>query len=261
MKSPWVADRVSPATDRTRTQGHGRSCVCGRRAQAWPRLGSLLLVAVMASARAALGQSPVSDLPLTEFPANDSTPYFVVFITGDGGVKEFVDVVAGYLQMRRVSLVALDAQKYFWSEKKPAAIAADLVRTEDYYLRKWNKRSVVYMGYSMGADVLPFALNAMADRQLATVHDVILIAPAQKAVFVITVSGYLHDGEEGADVYPELRRLRLKRVFCIADDSKHSVGRLDLRNVVDYVVLPGGHHFGHDYKTLCAVIGRRLGLE
>ena len=63
--------------------------------------------------------------------------------------------------------MGLDSLRYFWSPRTPDGLAADTNRMILYYLTHWAKKRVLLIGYSQGADVLPFAVNGCL-RQLAT---------------------------------------------------------------------------------------------
>ena len=79
--------------------------------------------------------------------------------------ENLVQSVTRYLNSKNVSVLAINTQKYLWSEKEPVQIACDiesLIDSND----KWGQKKVVLMGYSMGAEVLPFAVNCMEDKYI-----------------------------------------------------------------------------------------------
>jgi len=202
-----------------------------------------------------------NNLPILEFPATSSSNYFVLLFSGDGGWKTIDQSITANLNSKKVPVVALNMMKYLWSEKKPLQIAKDMEGLIDTYLKKWNKQYVVIIGYSMGAEVLPFALNVTNIYYLSKIKDLILIAPAQKAMFKIKVKNYLLDSNEGQEVLPEIRKLKVLDKYCICDDKKYSLCKANIEGIIEYTILSGGHHFDGDFKTLNKLVNKRLNLE
>jgi hypothetical protein len=54
----------------------------------------------------------------------------------------------------------VDSLRYFWSEKAPDVMAHDLDEIIERYTADWHAAKVVVVGYSFGAGVVPFAVNA-----------------------------------------------------------------------------------------------------
>ena len=112
----------------------------------------------------------------------------------------------------------------------------------------------------MGAEVLPFVLNQTNVFYINKIKDLILIAPAQKAIFKIKMKNYLVDSNEGQEVLPELKKLKITRKYCICDDNKYSLCKKELNGTIEYDVLKGGHHFDGDYSALNVLLNKRLSL-
>jgi type IV secretory pathway VirJ component len=200
-------------------------------------------------------------LPIMEFPVESNQKYFVLFFSGDGGWKTIDKSLTTNLNDKQVPVLALNSMKYLWSEKTPLQIAKDMEFLIDRYLKKWNKQYVVIMGYSLGAEVLPFAINRLNQYYLPKIKDLILIAPSQRVLFKIKVKEYLIDNNEGLDVLPEIKKLKIATRYCICDDKKYSLCKQDLSGIIEYSVLTGGHHFDGDYSTLNKLLSKRLNLD
>ena len=201
------------------------------------------------------------NLPVIESRSNGTNDYYVILLTGNGGFRNLVQSVTHYLNFKKVSVLAINTKKYLWSEKKPAQIGRDLETLIDRYYSKWGQKKVVIMGYSMGAEVLPFAINCMEDKYSHEILDLILIGPWQKATFKVALRDYYFEVNKGTDIYTELLKMRTKKVYIICDDNEYSICHKDLEGVIDHDFLKGGHHFGGDYNTLSKLIGKRLNLE
>lgn len=84
---------------------------------------------------------------------------------------------------------------------------------------------MLLIGYSFGADILPFAYNRLPPAQQAQVTALALLAPERGADFEVSISGWLGDHTATEQpTGPELQRIPPAKVLCIygadeADDS------------------------------------------
>jgi type IV secretory pathway VirJ component len=204
---------------------------------------------------------PTRNLPIIESKSTVENDYYVILLTGNGGWRSLVQSVTHYLNSKNVSVLAINTKKYLWSEKEPAQIACDLETLIDRYNNKWGGKKVVFIGYSMGAEILPFAIDCMEERYVNELIDLILIGPWQKATFKVKLRDYLFEVNEGTDIYAELLKLKTEKAYVICDDNEFSICNRDLERIIDHDFLGGGHHFAGDYTTLSKLIGKRLNLE
>ena len=204
---------------------------------------------------------PTRKLPLIESKTLNNNGYYVILLTGNGGWRKLVQSLTRYLNSKNVSVLALNTKQYLLSEKKPVQIACDLENLINRYDSKWGQEKVVFLGYSMGAEVLPFAVNSMNDKYREKIQDLILIGPWQKATFKIKLADYFYEVNKGADIYTELMKMNNINAYIICDDNDISICHKNLDGVVDHDMLAGGHHFGGDYISLSKMVGNRLHLE
>jgi type IV secretory pathway VirJ component len=204
---------------------------------------------------------PTKNLPVIEFKGTGNVDYYVIFLTGNGGWRPLAKAVTQYLNSKNISVLVINSMKYLHSEKKPAQIAADLEAVMNQYNTIWGKGKVILLGYSMGAEVLPFAVNNMDDKYKNELKDLVLIAPWQNATFKDKMIYHFFDTDNGADIYTELIKLKSFNTYIICDDSKYSICLKDINGLDDHDFLKGGHHFGGDYDALSELIGKRLHLE
>jgi type IV secretory pathway VirJ component len=196
----------------------------------------------------------VADLPLVELPAAAPSDRLAVVLSGDGGWRDIDRSIAETLRHDGVSTVGLDSLRYFWSERTPQRTADDLARILRATMARWHARHVALIGYSFGADVLPFAYTRLPADLKARIDVVSLIALSKGADFEIRVVGWLGapPSAEALPIPPELARLPASRVQCIygADDTEGSACPDLAGTAADVVRLPGGHHFEGDYEGL-----------
>ncbi len=199
----------------------------------------------------------VADLPLVEVPAAGAGETFAVIISGDGGWAGIDRSLAEALAPRGVPVVGLDALRYFWTRRTPDGAARDLARIVEHYRTAWQKQRVLLIGYSLGADVLPFLASRLPPALTARTVAIVLLGPGHSTDFEFRVTEWLPGGTRNAPyaVLPEVRKLVGRKVLCLygADETDTICPSLDPR-AFKVVKLPGGHHFGGDYARLASVI-------
>jgi type IV secretory pathway VirJ component len=198
-----------------------------------------------------------ADLPLVEVPANVSSTRneMAVIVSGDGGWAELDKSVAEGLAGEGVPTVGLNSLRYFWTPRTPDAAASDLARVIAHYSAAWHRDRVILIGYSFGADALPFLINKLEPSVRARVAHVVLLGLGATAEFEFHVADWL--GQSAGPEYstvPEVDRLTMP-VSCVrgADEDDSACGLI--RNPHAHVVTVGeGHHFGGEYDRLVNVI-------
>jgi type IV secretory pathway VirJ component len=207
----------------------------------------------------------VADLPLVEVPAPAGrTDLAVVLLSGDGGWAALDAELARAMAAQGCPVAGLSSLRYFWKARSPDGAARDLARICRHCLGAWQARRLVLVGYSFGADVLPFLVNRLPPDLRARIPLVALVGLGDSACFEFHLSEWLGRGPRGPDlpVLPELRRLRGTRILCL--DGAQDPGRLggDLGpGPARRVLLPGSHHFNGDYRGLARVILRELAAD
>lgn len=288
LANPWLAlqggdDRECPVNEAQRfiTQIHGAASVT------LPRVGrdftSLPLwlpqftagfnkLAAQNPKRAAPPPAGLSDLPVIELPAqplwqpqaappsaarpNAARPdTFAIIMSGDGGWAGLDQDVAAALSAKGIPVVGLDSLRYFWTARTPDGLAADIDRMIRYYLAHFGKQRVLLIGYSQGADVLPFAVNRLPARTRASVALTAVMGMSEHALFEFHLSSWISDSDAGPATLPEINRITGMPVLCIygADESDSLCPKLDPKKFT-LVELKGGHHFDGDYANLARQI-------
>ncbi|MCC8391564.1 virulence factor family protein [Paraburkholderia sp. MMS20-SJTR3] len=195
----------------------------------------------------------VSDLPLIELPAAHPNGLMAIVISGDGGWRDLDKTIAQALQKDGVSVIGWDSLRYFWSEKPPAQTSRDLARVMQTYGARWHAQHVALIGYSFGADVMPFAYNRLPPEQRAKVALISLLGFAPDADFQIRVGGWLGmpASDKALKVRPEMGRVPPAMVQCFygATETDTLCPALE-KSGVEVIRTSGDHHFGHDYDAL-----------
>lgn len=195
----------------------------------------------------------VSDLPLIELPAAHPNGLMAIVISGDGGWRDLDKTIAQALQKDGVSVIGWDSLRYFWSEKPPAQTSRDLARVMQTYGARWHAQHIGLIGYSFGADVMPFAYNRLPDALRAKVSLISLLGFAPDADFQIRVGGWLGmpASDKALKVRPELTRVPPAIVQCIyGADEEDTLCPALTKTGIEVIRTSGDHHFGGDYNVL-----------
>jgi type IV secretory pathway VirJ component len=200
---------------------------------------------------AAAAQS-VADLPLVEVPAKQPAgDLLAVIVSGDGGWAGIDHDVANELAGKGVPVVGLNSLQYFWNERTPDGAAADLARIARHYLSAWGRRELLLIGYSLGADVLPFMANRLPADLMARVRLIVLLGPGRQTSFQFHLTDWL-PGSGGGDrpVLPEVAKLRGKPLLCLYGQDEQDSLCPQLGGLGKAVSFEGSHHFGGAYASL-----------
>ena len=197
---------------------------------------------------AALPPPPASlaDLPLVEVPATGNGDVFAVLLSGDGGWAGLDKDVAAALAAQGISVVGLDSLRYFWTARTPDSLAADLDRVLRYYAATWHKSHAVLIGYSQGADVIPFMVTRLPEALRAKVVSIGLVGPDDQAELDMGLSGFRNRKPPATlPVVPETARLKGHKVVCVyGKREKHSIcPSLDPSLGIDLLTVGSGHGF------------------
>lgn len=184
----------------------------------------------------------------------------IFYITGDGGFNKFSDGFCKRLNQNGFDVVALDAKSYFWKRKTPEQTTGDI---SDFLLRKMEGRDdqqIVLIGYSFGADVLPFVLNRLPASIREKVQVSFIVESSGSTDFEIHVLDMFGAGKKrGIEVLPEVNRLHGYKIVTISSSDGEGLDakRITVPNSVE-VTLPGGHHFDDKSGELATVVEKYI---
>jgi type IV secretory pathway VirJ component len=205
-------------------------------------------------------RAPVAlgNLPVVEVAARAGAPptdLLAIILSGDGGWAGLDKEVAQALAEHGIPVAGLDSLRYFWSARSPQGLAGDIDRMIRYYVEHFGKQRVLLIGYSQGADVLPFAVNRLPASARAHIALGVLMGMSEHAVFEFHVGNWISNDNSGPATMPEVNRIAGIPILCIygEGDNDSLCPKLDAAKV-RVVKLPGGHHFNGDYAGLAREI-------
>lgn len=217
-----------------------------------------LAAGLAAAAVQAAPEASLADLPLVPVASSVPSDTFAVLLSGDGGWAGIDRQLAAKLSAAGVPVVGLDSLRYFWSVRTPEGLAQDLDRVLRAYAAQWKKSRALLIGYSQGADVLPFAVNRLAAPSRALVAHTVLIGPGEKASFEFRLSNWLSRDKGGRPLRPELERLTAANTLCIyGTNDRDTICPQVPSDQVTPVPMAGDHHFDGIYQKLTEQILQR----
>ena len=226
--------------------------------------GAALAVALALLLGAARRTRPLSDLPLVEVhrAVAPRTEQMAVLLTGDGGWAVTDKGLSAELAAHGMPVVGWNSLRYFLHRRNPDGTARDLERILRHYLPTWRREKVVLIGYSFGADVMPFLVHRLPEDLRARVSLVALLGPDEKAGFRFHLSEWLgKDSKDTLPVRPELERLRGMPILCsYGEQEARSLCREIDPGLAKIQVRPGTHIIGKGYGPIAAEILRLTGL-
>lgn len=236
------------------------------------RAAALALLALLAlfaapAGLAASAAKKLASLPLVEVPARgpaipprDTRDELAVLLSGDGGWAVTDRGLSRELARGGIPVVGWSSLHYFLTRKTPDRAATDLAVVLRAYLDKWHRERAILIGYSFGADVLPFLVTRLPADLAERVSLIVLLGPSGDADFRFHVSSWLgKTSRDSLPMLPEIERLPETPLLCVyGSREKHSLcprlppGRADL------IERTGGHVIGKDYRSVAAwILGPR----
>lgn len=238
----------------------------------WPRRVAValsLVVTVLAySAGAACAATPaaralqatsggdsLSDLPLNVVPPapGDSTEELAIFLTGDGGWADIDKTISDSLARHGIPVVALNSREYLSTRRTPQRVADDVARMIRYYAHEFGRQAILLVGYSRGADIMPFVANRLPSDLRSRVRLVALLGLAPNANFKFHLIDLIsnHHRSDDLPTVPEVQRLRGTRILCFYGvKEKEAACSSFPDSVATAVAMPDGHHFGGRYGEI-----------
>jgi len=193
----------------------------------------------------------IGDLPLQEVHAAGGAAEFALLLTGDGGWAGLDQELAARLAAKGVPTVALNSLKYFWTGRTPEQTAGDVTRVLRHYLAAWHAQRVLLIGYSFGADVLPFVVNRLPPEVRAQVASVSLLGLDAHASFEIHLADWVSDTDAGPATRPELEALKEMPILCIYGEGEaDSICPQLTAGHITREQVGKGHHFSGEYALL-----------
>ena len=202
------------------------------------------------------GSSTIEELPLVLLPTPTPSPVLAIIYSGDGGWRDLDKQIGKNLQANGIPVVGFDTLRYFWRKRTLEEASTSLRLVIDHFAQAWNTPYVLLIGYSFGANVLPFAVNRLPEAEHRKIRQISLLGLGTKADFEIHISSWLGSTSpvDAPLIAPELQRLDQSLLQCFYGADEKDETACVLLTHSEVIETEGGHHFGGDY----AAITRRI---
>ncbi len=178
-------------------------------------------------------------------PRNGQSDCFAILMSGDGGWSKFDQRVCENLAAKGIPVLGLNSLKYIWKAKTPEQITDDVRRMIAWGESGFGGRNVMLIGYSCGANLIPFAYNRLEDSLKNKISHIVLLSPEDKADFAFHWYNWANKNSRKARlVRPELEILPdIPVLFIYGDKEKYDWCADLLGDRFSLKILPGGHHY------------------
>jgi len=192
----------------------------------------------------------------------DTSKPFILYITGDGGWNKFSKNLCESFTLKGFPVVALNSAKYFWEKKSASQTSTDVTEIIRHFQKLWNKKNIILVGYSFGADVAPFVYNLFNKEVASNIVNINLLSPSAKTDFEIHVMVMLGGSGGGESVTNAINKINNKQLLLIfgEDESDFPIEELKIKNYTR-IKLTGGHHYDGDEQTVCNTILKYLPVK
>jgi type IV secretory pathway VirJ component len=232
------------------TRVHGRSSLT-----AWRAIAAVL-TALLSSTRPARAQADdhLNGLTLRwTAPQGAPSRYTAILLSGDGGFADLFTKVADELAEHGVGVVGFNTRSWLSPKKTPDETAVAVARVMRAAMTRYHADSVIIVGYSRGADMVPFVVTRLPEPLRMAVGAIAMIGLGTRASFEYHFTDLFRDTQRAEDVPigPELLKLRGVSMACLyGTDEKSSACRDAPPGLLKTEARDGGHHLDGDYKAI-----------
>jgi type IV secretory pathway VirJ component len=182
-------------------------------------------------------------LPLMEQPAVSPGGHtLVLLMSGDGDWSAMMRGLSTALAKAGYAVIGLNARSYMASAPTPERNAQDAVRILRYYMRQWDRDTIVIAGYSRGADWAPVVAARLPADLRQRLRLVAMLSPGHDAEYLL-FDWFGLIPTRTVPLLPVIDGLRGVPMLCVygVGDAKNSVCPRLPDGVATVVARPGGH--------------------
>lgn len=208
--------------------------------------------AATADAALALAERDATAMPIIASRPAGKTEAVALFFSGDGGWRDLDKSIGDWFAQHGIAVIGVDSLRYFWSEKTPQQMGDDIGAILDNAMIPKDV-PVAIMGYSFGADTLPFAWPSIPKAWRDRTDLIALLAPGQKTGFEISVGGWFGMATGEKPVVPAVAALPQDKLLCVyGEEDDETACTAPSIATARKIETGGGHHFDEDYDALAA---------
>ena len=211
----------------------------------------LLLIIMLLLQQLAMANN---DLPIDTLGSTDTSKPLVFYISGDGGFNSFSKSFIQQWHSLGYAVIALNAKSYFFNSQPPDVAAKDINALLIQYLVLWKRNNIILVGYSFGADVLPFIQTRLSAVILSKIKQTVLLSPSQTTDFAV----HLFYSNSGSSVPAEINKLTKPVLVIFGEDEKDAPDK-NINNPKAFILkVKGDHHYSNNVENLLSEINKRM---
>ncbi|WP_027378053.1 AcvB/VirJ family lysyl-phosphatidylglycerol hydrolase [Kaistella palustris] len=190
--------------------------------------------------------------PVSSWNGNSTKPV-IFYVSGDGGFNTFSKSLSQELHRFGYDVFALNSKKYFWKKRTPAGASADTEIFLKELIKNRKNKKIILIGYSYGADVVPFIYNRFDPDFQKNISSLIIVGPSKVNDFEIHLQEYVTGEKEyGFSVISEINRLKGVPVTVVVSDFEKlhfPMQEITLKKY-NFLHLAGNHQYNGNTKML-----------
>jgi type IV secretory pathway VirJ component len=197
----------------------------------------------------------VKNIPvvITNSKMEDKKAPIALVVSGDGGWYSFEQLISDNMAKQGIPTIGLDSKKYFWKRRTPEETASDMDKVLNFYGKLWGRDKFVLIGYSLGAEIVPFIVNRLPEKTKSRIESVVLLSPATTTDFEIHISNMLGMGNRQNVYHPidEIIKMQaIQTLIIFGDGEKTQVPELLNGTSVTIKKIPGDHHYKFNLQLI-----------
>ncbi|WP_291123016.1 AcvB/VirJ family lysyl-phosphatidylglycerol hydrolase [Empedobacter sp. UBA7620] len=199
-------------------------------------------------------------LPLKIWENKNETKPILFYLSGDAGLGPFSKSICKNLYQKGYDIYALNSKVYFWHERDSKKTAEILAQFLEEKLKHHKNQEVVFIGYSFGADAIPFIINQFPTKTKNRIHQLILLDPYETADLEIHYKNLIFENVSGKwNTIPEINQLPNLHLSIILSDygKNYPFNKITLTNK-NIISLGCNHHFNRNYQKVTETIIKQL---
>ena len=196
----------------------------------------------------------LNNIPYLEIPAKIQKGNIMALLySGDGGWGFTEQPLSQELAKVGIPVIGFNSPRYFFNPLTPVRTADDAENIIRYYMNLWNKKEIILIGYSYGADIAPYILNRLSPDLSPKIKTLVLMAPTKTIEFSVRGNGIF--GIHGLPTYnvqDEVNKIKNTKIICFYGVGETDTLCKNLQQQKNIVILThtGGHQIGNNYADL-----------
>lgn len=193
------------------------------------------------------------------YNTSDHQKPLLIYFSGDGGFNAFSNAICDDFSKNGYDVIALNSKSYFWKKKTSQQTAAFIELYIQKYLKERRQQSIALIGYSFGADVMPFVYNNLPQAVQKITNKIILLAPSPTTDFEVHMLDMAGSSSTyNMDVTAEINKIQSASVYIInSNKSDFPVNKVKIKNAYT-TIIKGNFHFDKDPKAILLSVYKSL---